>query len=124
MTRISSLLVATTLAILPISAFAQQNAAPVKTTAPTTGLSSMAPSTTTPVTASVAGKTATATTANVTQPVKPALNTTDVKTTDAKSNDVKVPAHGAKTEVHGMNTVNTPHAKAAAPAKTADPAKS
>ena len=35
MTRISSLFVATALAILPISAFAQQNAVPAKTTTPT-----------------------------------------------------------------------------------------
>ncbi len=35
MTRISSLLVASTLAILPISAFAQQAAAPAKTAEPT-----------------------------------------------------------------------------------------
>jgi hypothetical protein len=34
MTRISSLLIASTLAILPISAFAQQTATPAKTTEP------------------------------------------------------------------------------------------
>ena len=39
MNRISSLFVATTLAILPISAFAQQDAAPAKTAAPSTVIS-------------------------------------------------------------------------------------
>jgi hypothetical protein len=94
MTRISSLFLATTLAILPVAAFAQQTAAPAKTVAPT---SITAPSPAAP---------AAAKTAAVTQPVK---------------YDVK-PA--AKTEVHGMNAVTSHHAKANVPAKTAEPAKS
>ena len=48
MTRISSLFVATTLAILPIGAFAQQNADPVKTAAPTS-MTTAAPTSTAPV---------------------------------------------------------------------------
>jgi hypothetical protein len=44
MTRISSLFVAASLAILPISAFAQQTATPAQTTAPT----STAPTSTAP----------------------------------------------------------------------------
>jgi hypothetical protein len=43
--------------------------------------------------------------------------------------EVKTPAVGAKSDapksdVHGMNTVKTPHAKTGVPAKTAEPAKS
>jgi hypothetical protein len=109
MTRISSLLVASTFAILPLSAFAQQTAAPLKTAAPA-GMTATAPATTAPV----SGKAAPAATADVTKPAKP---------------EVKTPAVGAKSDapksdVHGMNTVKTPHAKTGVPAKTAEPAKS
>jgi hypothetical protein len=97
MTRISSLFLATTLAILPVAAFAQQTPAPAKTVAPA-GITAPSPS------APVASKTA-----NVTQPVK---------------SDAKTPAPAAKTEVHGLNSVTSHHAKANVPAKTAEPAKS
>jgi hypothetical protein len=100
MTRISSLFVATTLAILPIGAIAQPTVAPAKTTSPT------ALTTTAPATAPVTGKTAASTTADVGQPAK-----TSVK-------------HGTKTEVHGMNGVNTPNTRTGVPAKTTEPAKS
>jgi hypothetical protein len=89
MTRTCSLLVASTLAILPLSAFAQQAVAPSKTTDPTV--------TTTTTTAPVAGKTATAT------PAKP---------------EVKTPAAGTKTGMHGLNTNTTHHTKVVAPAKS------
>jgi hypothetical protein len=104
MTRISSLFVATTLAILPISAFAQSTVAPAKTVAPAT-TTTVAPATIAPV----AGKTAATATTNVTQPAKP---------------DTKTPATATKTQVHGMNSVNTHHAKISVPAKTAEPTKS
>jgi hypothetical protein len=106
MTRISSLLVASTLAILPISAFAQQAAAPAKAAEPT------AMSTTAPATAPVTGKTAT--TATTTKPeVKTTTNAT------AKP-DAKTPSTDSKTDIHGMNT----HSKTTAPVKTAEPPKS
>jgi hypothetical protein len=119
MTRISSLIVATTLAILPLSAFAQQNATPAKTTAPATitsaapaTIAGVAPVTATPaVTAAapVAGKTTATATAKVIQPAK---------------SDVKSPMPAAKTEVHGSNPVTSHHAKANVPTKVAEPAKS
>ncbi|MDR3532177.1 MAG: hypothetical protein P4L90_16705 [Rhodopila sp.] len=109
MTRISSLFVATTLAILPMSAFAQQNAAPVKDAAPA-GITAAAPAATAAATDKVvAGKETSTTTANVAQPTKP---------------EIKTPAHGAKPEVHSLNTVNPHHAKTKVPAKTVEPAKS
>jgi hypothetical protein len=88
MTRTRSLLVASTLAILPLSAFAQQPVAPAKTADPTVTTSTTAP---------VAGKTAVAT------PAKP---------------EVKTPVAGPKSEVHGLNTNTTHHAKVVAPAKS------
>ncbi|HEY4041684.1 MAG TPA: hypothetical protein VGM32_07540 [Rhodopila sp.] len=95
MTRISSLLVASTLAILPLSAFAQPTAARGKPAEPA-GITTAAPNT------PVSGKTASTATA------KP----------DAKT---EVP----KSEVHGMNTATSPHhAKTGFPAKTAEPTKS
>jgi hypothetical protein len=130
MTRISNLFVASTLAILPISAFAQQTAAPAKTAAPTS-MTTPAPATTAPVTAPMTdktladktladkagtGKTATAPTADVTKPAKPEMKTPAVGT--------KTPPQGAKSEVHGMNTGKTHHAKTSIPAKSAEPAKS
>jgi hypothetical protein len=96
MTRISSLLVASAFAILPITAFAQPTSAPVKAAAPVTA----------PVTSKA---TAPAVTADVTKPAK---------------TDVKTPAAGAKSDVHGSNTVKTHHAKTTVPAKSAEPAKS
>ena len=65
--------------------------------------------TTAATTAPVAGKTTTGTSATEAKPGKP---------------DVKTPATGTKSEVHGMNSVKTPHAKEVVPAKTAEPAKS
>jgi hypothetical protein len=106
MNRISSLFVASTLAVLPISAFAQQTAAPVKTAPPAT-MTTTAPVTTAP--APVAGRAAPTPTADVARPAKP---------------DVKTPAAGSKSEVHGMNTVRTHHAKTSVPTKSAEPAKS
>jgi hypothetical protein len=105
MIRISSLFVASTLAVLPISAFAQQAATPAKTTEPT-GMTTAAPNATAPVSGN---KSTTTTTTNMAKPAKP---------------DVKTPAAGTKGEVHGMNTVNPHHTKATAPAKTAEPTKS
>jgi hypothetical protein len=107
MTRYSNLFVAAALAVLPISAFAQQTttpqtATPAKTAEPanTTQGSAMG------VTKATAGDK----TAATTQPVKP---------------DVKTATPTAKTQVHGMNTMSGPHQpKAGAPAKTAEPAKS
>jgi hypothetical protein len=101
MTRISSLLIASTLAILPLSAFAQPAATQAKPAEPTA------------MTAPATAKTA------VTAPEgsKPAVTAT------AKP-EVKTPATGVKTDVHGMNTTSTGHAKPAVPAKPVDPAKS
>jgi hypothetical protein len=96
MTRISSLFVAATVAILPMGAFAQQSTATMKAAAPT-AITTAAPATTAPVT----GKTAT--TATVAQPAKP---------------DAKTPTVAAKSQVHGLNTVTSPHAKAAVPTKS------
>jgi hypothetical protein len=133
MTRISSLLVATTLVILPISAFAQQPAAATKDAAPPTGVTSTSPATTPPATApgankatvtdksavsdksTVAAKTTAASntsssnTANLTQPAKPGVKTT---------------APAAKPEVHSMNTVHQHHSKSSVSAKTGEPTKS
>jgi hypothetical protein len=100
MTRISSLLVTSALAILPISAFAQTTVAPAKTA------ESSAVTTTAPMT----GKTATATT--------PAAKEAATKP------DAKTPAPGAKTAMHGLDKDTTGHSKTPAPVKTADPAKS
>lgn len=119
MTRISSLFVATTLALLPIGAFAQTTAAPVKGTAPAS-TTSVTPATTVPDTGKAVGdkmgavKTTGATapataTANVAQPAKPSAVT---------------PTHSAKPEVHGMNGASTHHAKMTAPVKAAESAKS
>jgi hypothetical protein len=100
MTRISSLLVASAFAILPITAFAQPTSAPVKAAAPTTM------TTAAPVTSKA---NAPAVTADATKPAK---------------TDVKTPAAGAKSDVHSSNTVKTHHAKTNVPAKSAEPAKS
>jgi hypothetical protein len=108
MTRISNLFVASTLAFLPISAFAQQTATPVKTAAPT-NMTSPAPVTAPAAGKAATGKSVTAPTADVTKPANPAL---------------KTPAVGTKTQVHGMNTVKTHHIKTSVPAQTAEPAKS
>jgi hypothetical protein len=77
MTRISSLILATTMAILPISAFAQQAATPAKTTAPT-GIMTQAPET--------AGKSDTKTLAPV---AKPQMHSANTASSHAK---VSVPA--------------------------------
>ena len=114
MTRISSLFVATTLTLLPLSAFAQQNAAPVKTPVPTS-MTTAAPASTAPM----VDKTVAAKVPAVTDPATASANVTQ----PAKS-DAKVPATGKKSEVHGRNTVAPHHAKVNAGAKTAEPAKS
>jgi hypothetical protein len=104
MTRISSLFVATTLAVLPISAFAQPAAAPAKDAAPSS-ITSPGPAQTAPV----AGKSASSTTAKMTPPAKDGIKT-----------DVPV----AKAEMHGMSTDKAHSAKTTVPAKTAEPGKS
>ncbi len=108
MTRISSLFVASTLAILPISAFAQQ--------APTTPkLAEPAPMKA-PATGSVTSKTGTT--------ITTATPDGKTATTATTKPDVKTPAVGAKSEVHGTNTTTTGHAKTAAPAKPVETPKS
>jgi hypothetical protein len=104
MTRMSSLFVASALAVLPIGAFAQPTAAPAKAAAPTS-ITTATPATTSPV---VAGK---ASDATVTQPAK---------------GDLKAPVHGAKTEVHGMQSHDAKSytTSGTMPAKTSVPAKS
>jgi hypothetical protein len=104
MRPIPSLFVATAMAILPLSAFAQTATAPVTDAAPA-GMTSTVPTAPAPVIGKSTTKTATA----VIQPAKP---------------DVKTAAPASKTEIHSMNTVNPHRAKTSAPAKTAEPAKS
>jgi hypothetical protein len=103
MTRFSSLLIASTLAILPLSAFAQQAATTAKTAEPTAMTTTAPAMGKAAVTTPVSGKAA------VTATTKP---------------DVKIPATGAKSEVHGMNTTTTGRAKTTVPAKPVEPAKS
>ena len=98
MTRISSLFVAATLAILPISAFAQQNPTPAKAATPP-GVTIQAPA----VTAPVASKETSNTTAKVTESAKPVTKTS---------------THGMKTAMHGMKPVHPHHAKPKLPAKS------
>jgi hypothetical protein len=105
MKRISSLFVASSLVVLPLSAFAQQAAAPGKT-AESAGTTTAAPNATAPAGGT---KSATAATANMAKSGKP---------------EVKTPAIGTKGEVHGMNAVNPHNTKAIAPAKTSEPTKS
>ena len=88
LTIASSGLIASGLAILPISAFAQVAAAPTTATTPAKTAAPMTQSTAT---------------------AAPAMTGT------AKS-DMKAPAHPAKTEVHGMNSVKTHHAVVKTPA--------
>jgi hypothetical protein len=95
MTRISSLLVASTLAMLPIGAFAQPAAAPAKTAAPT----SMTTSTQTTATAPVGSK------------------STSAAATAAKP-DVKTQPGETKTQVHGSGSATTPAAKPIVPSKS------
>ena len=101
MTRIPSLLLASALAILPVAAFAQQNAAPLKSAEPTDA-TNVAPAVTAPGT----NKTATTATNSPAQP------------------DSKTEATGTKTDIHGMSIVHAHHAKVNVPAKTAKPARS
>lgn len=110
MTRISSLLIASALAILPLSAFAQQAATTAKTPEPT------AMTTTAPTAGPVTGKTGTTVTT-----AKPEAKGAATATTKP---EVKTPATGAKSEVHGMNTTTTGHSKTTAPAKPVEPSKS
>jgi hypothetical protein len=120
MTRISSMFLATTLAILPIGAFAETTSAPAKTATPVTGQMTAAPT-------AVAPGGAASSTVAPTGITKPAVTaTTDAKSTDAKvakpdvkstdpkvaKPDVKTPATGAKTDVHGSNPVKSHHAAA------------
>ena len=91
MTRISSMFVASALAVLPISAFAQQDTAAAEVAAPNAVVSPMVSSHTTP------GNKPTAANAE-----KPATKAT--------------PATGGKTEVHGLNTLKSHDGKTIAPA--------
>ena len=152
MTRISSLFVASTLALLPIGAFAQTTVAPGKTTAPT-GMTSTVPTagvptagvpvtgvpvTGVPVTGvptadkTVAGAMPMDKTAGAKAPgdvtVKAPGDATATVTQpavkpDGKS-DAKGTGHGVKNDVHGMNGVNRHHAKVGVPAKAVEPSKS
>lgn len=121
MTRISSLIVATTLAILPLSAFAQQNATPAKSVAPA-AMTSATPSNATPSTTTPA-ITATATTATAAGTGKTETTAMPKVIQPAKS-DVKAALPSTKTEVHGSNPVISHHAKDAVPAKTGELPKS
>ena len=120
MTRISSLILATTLAILPVAAFAQT--APAKSVTPT-GITAPDADKTVADKAmtdkAIVGKPATDKT--VADKAGVAKSTTMAQ--PAKT-DAKTPAGNAKTEIHGMNGVNTHHAKVQVPAKTAEPTKS
>ncbi len=109
MTRISSIFVASALVVLPISAFAQQNAAPAKTAAPNTAVSPMAPSPTAPGSNKAAAEDA----------AKPASKATHATNSDLQTS-------GSKTEVHGMNTVKSHAGKTNVPAamKSTEPSKS
>ncbi|HEX3574103.1 MAG TPA: hypothetical protein VHU42_05835 [Rhodopila sp.] len=93
MTRISSLFVAASLAILPISAFAQQTATPAQTTAP----SSTAPTSTAPTSTA---PTSTAPTASASTTNKPMTKT-----------------HGMAAMAHSHAKPKTP-TKTAEPAKS------
>lgn len=120
MTRISSLFVATALAILPISAFAQQNAVPAKTTTPNATMS--AAPVTTPTQGAIAdGKSVDAKMA----PTAASANMAATTTQPAKHNG-KTNTSGSKTEVHGMNNAKPHDGKTGVPAtgKAAEPAKS
>ncbi len=126
MTRISSLIVATTLAILPLSAFAQQNATPAKSVAPAVMTSATpsnaTPSTTTPstTTTAIAAPATTATAAGTGKTETTAMP----KVIQPAKSDVKDMLPSAKTEVHGSNPATSHHAKAAVPAKTGELPKS
>jgi hypothetical protein len=108
MTRISSLLLSTSLLVLPISAFAQQATVPVTTPMPAT---TVAP-------ADLKGKTAAVKTET---PVAHALTGQAAAPAGAKGKTAP-----AKTELHSAKGAVTIHAKAGtvAPAKTAEPHKS
>ena len=125
MTRISSLIVATTLAILPLSAFAQQNATPAKSVAPA-AMTSATPSNATPSTTTTATTTAIAAPATTaTAAVTGKTETTAMpKVIQPAKSDVKAALPSTKTEVHGSNPVISHHAKAAVPAKTGELPKS
>jgi hypothetical protein len=117
MTRISSLIVASTLAILPIGAFAQPATAPAKTSTPTT-VTTSAPTSTqadAKIVAPVNSKPAAAVDSKVTAPTD--SKAVAVPASKAAKPDVKTQA-ADKNQVHGMNTVNTHHAKTVAPSKS------
>ena len=136
MTRISSLIVATTLAILPLSAFAQQNATPAKSVAPA-AITSASPSNATPSTAmptttatatTATGTTATGTTTTGTTATAAGTGKTETtampKVVQPAKSDVKSALPSTKTEVHGSNPVISHHAKASVSAKTGELPKS
>jgi hypothetical protein len=122
MTRITSLFAATTLAILPISAFAQQDTAPAKTAAPNAVISPAPANSSTPL----AGKTADGKSADgkTTATIAPA-NTAAMATQPAK-HDGKTNMSGGKAAMHGVNGTQSHDSKTATPAtgKTAEPTKS
>jgi hypothetical protein len=123
MTRIFNLFVATTLVILPISAFAQQT--PGKDTSPSS--KSSAPFVTSPANKAATATMPTSTTATNTMPTS-TTSTTGTSTAGAMipatKSGAKAAVPGSKTDLHSMNTVNAHHAKTATPAKIAEPAKS
>ncbi len=124
MTRFSSLFVASTLAILPLSAFAQQTAAPAKTTAPTS-MATTAPTGDKTVTGAASmDKTSTDKNGTTKAPADATANVTQPAAKPDVKSDAKSTGHGVKNDVHGMNGVNAHHAKASVPAKAIEPAKS
>jgi hypothetical protein len=124
MSRISSLFIASTLVILPISAFAQQTATPLKTGAPSGVMSATPTSDNAAIDKTATDKTGSdkAGTDKTAATVAPATATAKVNPMVKPS--VKATTQGVKTEVHGMKTVNAHHARAHVPAKTAEPTKS
>ena len=125
MTRFSSLLLAGSLAILPVAAFAQPNAAPAKT-AVTDPAPVTAPMATGSTTTGAMARTPTAN-SSLAQPSAPVthMSKTDVKTPNA---GVKTSNPGVRTAVSTKDTKSA-HAKLGAtvpatPAKTAEPGKS
>lgn len=115
MTRISSLIVATSLAILPLSAFAQQTGATDKTTAPA-GVVTTAPTGTATAAPMAAGKTSTGMATGVAQPTKPDAKAPAVAEKPAMN---EKPTVGAKKDLHGANSGKTLKQKT-----VAEPAKS
>jgi hypothetical protein len=116
MTRISSLIVASTLAILPIGAFAQPSTAPAKTTAPAT-MATSAPASTPADSKTVAPANSKAAATMDTKTAVPTDSKAAMTPAKSAKPDAKTQATD-KNQVHGMNTVNTHHAKTVVPSKS------